>query len=54
MYARRLSLIKAAFDGKIEWLIRFMEEKRPEVMECKEKFLLLCLIEARDSSVNTY
>ena len=25
-------LIGAALDGKIEWLIRFMEGKRPEVM----------------------
>lgn len=32
MHARRLSLIGAALGGKIEWLIRFMEGKRPEVM----------------------
>ena len=32
MHARRLRLIGAALGGKIEWLIRFMEEKRPEVM----------------------
>lgn len=30
MHARRLRLIGAALGGKIEWLIRFMEEKRPE------------------------
>ena len=33
MHARRLRLIGAALGGKIEWLIRFMEGKRPEVME---------------------
>ena len=27
-----ISLIGAALGGKIEWLIRFMEGKRPEVM----------------------
>ena len=32
MHARRLRLIGAALGGKIEWLIRFMEGKRPEVM----------------------
>ena len=52
MHARRLRLIGAALGGKIEWLIRFMEGKRPDGMECKEKFLLLCLIEARDCSEN--
>ena len=30
MHARRLRLIGAALGGKIEWLIRFMEEKRSE------------------------
>lgn len=30
-HARRLRLIGAALGGKIEWLIRFMEVKRPEV-----------------------
>ena len=29
MHARRLRLIGAALGGKIEWLIRFMEGKRP-------------------------
>ena len=33
MHARRLRLIGAALGGKIEWLIRFMEGKRPEMME---------------------
>lgn len=33
MHARRLLLIGAALGGKIEWMIRFMEGKRPEVME---------------------
>jgi hypothetical protein len=32
MPARRLRLIGSALDGKIEWLIRFMEGKRPEMM----------------------
>ena len=32
MHARRLRLIGAALGGKIEWLIRFMEGKRPEMM----------------------
>ena len=32
MHARRLRLIGAALGGKIAWLIRFMEGKRPEVM----------------------
>lgn len=32
MHARRLRLIGAALGGKIEWLIRFMAGKRPEVM----------------------
>ena len=32
MHARRLRLIGAALGGKIEWLIRFMEGKRPEHM----------------------
>lgn len=32
MHAKRLRLIGAAFGGKIEWLIRFMEGERPEVM----------------------
>ena len=32
MHAKRLRLIGAALGGKIEWLIRFMEGKRPEVM----------------------
>ena len=32
MHVRRLRLIGAALDGKIEWLIRFIEGKRPEVM----------------------
>ena len=32
MHARRLRLIGAALGGKIEWLIRFMEGKRPDVM----------------------
>ena len=32
MHARRLCLIGAALGGKIEWLIRFVEGKRPEVM----------------------
>ena len=32
MHARRLRLIGATLGGKIEWLIRFMEGKRPEVM----------------------
>ena len=32
MHARRLRLIGAALGGKIEWLIRFMEGNRPEVM----------------------
>lgn len=32
MHARRLRLIGAALGGKIEWLIRFMEGRRPEVM----------------------
>ena len=31
MHARRLRLIGAALGGKIEWLIRFMEGKRPEM-----------------------
>ena len=31
-HARRLRLIGAALGSKIEWLIRFMEGKRPEVM----------------------
>ena len=30
MHARRLRLIGAALGGKIEWLIRFMEGKRPD------------------------
>ena len=30
MHARRLRLIGAALGGTIEWLIRFMEGKRPE------------------------
>ena len=30
MHARRLRLIGAALSGKIEWLIRFMEGKRPD------------------------
>ena len=30
MHARRLRLIGAALGGKIEWLIRFMEEKRSD------------------------
>ena len=33
MHARRLRLIGAALGDKIKWLIRFMEGKRPEVME---------------------
>lgn len=33
MHARRLRLIGAALGAKIEWLIRFMEGERPEVME---------------------
>ena len=33
MHATRLRLIGAALGGKIEWLIRYMEGKRPEVME---------------------
>jgi hypothetical protein len=33
MHTRRLRLIGAALGGKIEWLIRFMEGKRPEMME---------------------
>ena len=33
MHARRLRLIGAALGGKIEWLIRFVEGKRPEGME---------------------
>ena len=32
-HARRFRLIGAALGGKIEWLIRFMEGKRLEVME---------------------
>ena len=32
MHARRLRLIGAALGGKIEWLIRFVEGKRPEGM----------------------
>ena len=32
MHARRLRLIGAALSGKIEWLIRFMEGKRPDTM----------------------
>ena len=32
MHARRLRLIGAALGGKIEWLIRFMEGKRPDTM----------------------
>ena len=32
MHARRLRLIGAALGGKIEWLIRFMEGKRPDGM----------------------
>ena len=32
MHVRRLRLIGAALGGKIEWLIRFMEGKRLEVM----------------------
>ena len=32
MHARRLRLIGADLGGKIEWLIRFMEGKRPEVV----------------------
>ena len=31
-HARRLRLIGAALGGKIEWLIRFMEGKRPDTM----------------------
>ena len=30
MHVRQLRLIGSSFVGKIEWLIRFMEEKRPE------------------------
>ena len=32
IHARRLRLIRASLSGKIEWLIRFMEGKRPEGM----------------------
>ena len=33
MHVRQLRFIGAALGGKIEWLIRYMEGKRPEVME---------------------
>ena len=32
MHARRLRLIGAALGGKIEWLIRFMDGRRPDTM----------------------
>ena len=31
-HATRVRLIGAALGGKIEWLIRFMEGKRPDTM----------------------